>query len=266
VRAIPGVEAVEGATYRRTIALGDVVGSLCVSAEPRALRVDVALPATDRLFDVAARVRRMFDLDADPDRIAAELRRDPLLATRIKRRPGLRLPGAWDPFECAVRAIVGQQVTVRAATTIAGRIAEAFGRPLASGDEHVRVLFPDAQTLRTAPLERVGVIAVRAEAIRTLAAAIADGTLALDGTLATDDVVGRLRALPGIGDWTAQYIALRALGEPDAFPAGDLGLRKAAGNGAGPLSEHALLARAEAWRPWRGYAALHLWTEGGTRR
>jgi AraC family transcriptional regulator of adaptative response / DNA-3-methyladenine glycosylase II len=130
----------------------------------------------------------------------------------------------------------------------------------------VRIVFPDARALREAPLERAGVIAARAEAIRALAATVADGTLALDGTLATEDAVDRLRALPGIGDWTAQYIALRALGEPDAFPAGDLGLRKAAGNGAGPLSEQALLARAEAWRPWRGYAALHLWTEGGPRR
>jgi AraC family transcriptional regulator of adaptative response / DNA-3-methyladenine glycosylase II len=265
-RAIPGVEAVEDGTYRRTIVLGEASGTLRVSAEPRALRVDVALPATDRLFEVAARVRRMFDLDADPERIAAELRRDALLASRFRRRPGLRLPGAWDPFECAVRAIVGQQVTVRAATTIAGRIAEAFGRPLADGGGPVRIVFPDARALREAPLERAGVIAARAEAIRALAATVADGTLALDGTLATEDAVDRLRALPGIGDWTAQYIALRALGEPDAFPAGDLGLRKAAGNGAGPLSEQALLARAEAWRPWRGYAALHLWTEGGPRR
>jgi len=204
----------------------------------------------------------MLDLDADPARIALELRHDPLLAARIARHPGLRLPGAWDAFECAVRAIVGQQVSVRAATTVAGRIAQTFGRPVACDDAQLSHVFPGPSALRDAPLETIGLIASRAGAIRALAAAVADRTLALDGTLPAEEVMLRLRALPGIGEWTTQYILLRALGEPDAFPAGDLGLRRAAGNGAGRLSERALTARAEAWRPWRGYAALHLWTEG----
>jgi AraC family transcriptional regulator of adaptative response / DNA-3-methyladenine glycosylase II len=262
LRAIPGVEAVEGGTYRRTIAVGDVTGMLTIRHEDGAVRLDVALPAADALFQVVARVRRMLDLDADPARIAAELRHDPLLAARLVRRPGLRLPGAWDPFECAVRAIVGQQVSVRAATTVAGRIARAFGRPSGRDEPALSHVFPAPAALRGAPLESIGLIAQRARAIRALAAAVADGTLVLDGTLAADEVALKLRAVPGVGEWTAQYVLLRALGEPDAFPAGDLGLRRAAGNGAGRLSERALAARAETWRPWRGYAALHLWTEG----
>jgi AraC family transcriptional regulator of adaptative response / DNA-3-methyladenine glycosylase II len=264
-RAIPGVEAVSGDTYRRTIAIRDVSGTLAIRPEGNALRLDVVLSAPDALFAIVTRVRRMLDLDADPARIALELRHDPLLAARIARHPGLRLPGAWDPFECAVRAVVGQQVSVRAATTVTGRIAQTFGRPIDSGDARLSHLFPTPSVLRCAPLETIGLIAARAGAIRALAAAIDDRTLTLDGTLPAEEVVPRLRALPGIGEWTTQYILLRALGEPDAFPAGDLGLRRAAGNGTGCLSERALAARAEAWRPWRGYAALHLWTEGERR-
>jgi AraC family transcriptional regulator of adaptative response / DNA-3-methyladenine glycosylase II len=261
-RALAGVEAVRGDVYRRTIAVRDAIGTLAVRPEKSLLRLDVHLSASDALFEVVARVRRMFDLDADPARIELELRRDPLLRPRLARHPGLRLPGAWDPFECAVRAIVGQQVSVRAATTLVSRIVHTFGRPITTDDDRLSRLFPDAHMLAEAPLETLGVIAARAGAIRGLAQALVDGRIVLDGALPADDVVERLRALPGIGEWTAQYIALRALGEPDAFPAGDLGLRRAAGNGAGPLSERALAARAEAWRPWRGYAALHLWTEG----
>ena len=266
LRATAGVESIDAGGYRRTIALGDATGWLCVRPDGDVLRLEVVLSASDRLFEVVTRVRRMLDLDADPVRIAAELRRDPLLAARVVRRPGLRLPGAWDPFECAVRAIVGQQVSVRAATTIAGRIAERFGRPIATGDERLRVVAPDARALRDAPLETVGLTTARASAIRRLATRVDDGALALDGRMPADEVVRALSALPGIGEWTAQYVALRALGEPDAFPTGDLGLRRAAGNGAGPLSARALAVRAETWRPWRGYAALHLWTDEGERR
>jgi AraC family transcriptional regulator of adaptative response / DNA-3-methyladenine glycosylase II len=264
-RAIPGVELVEDDVYRRTIAIRDAVGTLAVRPDAGALRLDVVLSAPDALFAIVTRVRRLLDLDADPARIALELRRDPLLAPRVARRPGLRLPGAWDPFECAVRAIVGQQVSVRAATTLAGRIARTFGRPVDGSDARLAHVFPDPAALRAAPLETIGLIASRAGAIRALAAAVADRTLALDGTLPAEEVALRLRALPGIGEWTTQYVLLRALGEPDAFPAGDLGLRRAAGTGARGLSERALATRAEAWRPWRGYAALHLWTEGERR-
>lgn len=265
LRAIPGVEMVDGDTYRRTIIVRDVPGTLAIRPDANALRLDVVLPGPDTLFQVATRARRMLDLDADPARIARELRHDPLLAPRIARHPGLRLPGAWDPFECAVRAIIGQQVSVRAATTLAGRVARTFGRPTASAEPRLSHVFPDPARLADAPLETIGLIGARARAIRALAAAIADRTLVLDGTLPAEDVVQRLCGLPGVGEWTAQYILLRALGEPDAFPAGDLGLRHAVGNGQGPLSERALAQRAESWRPWRGYAALQLWTEGERR-
>jgi AraC family transcriptional regulator of adaptative response / DNA-3-methyladenine glycosylase II len=261
-RAISEVEVVRGDVYRRTISVRGSTGTLQVRQERSVLRLDVMLASADALFEVVARVRRLLDLDSDPARIARALRRDALLTDRVARHPGLRLPGAWDPFECAVRAIVGQQVSVRAATTLAGRIAQTFGTPIATDDDRLSRVFPDAATLREAPLESIGLIAARAHAIRTLATAVGDGTITFDGTRPAAEVTERLRDLPGIGDWTAQYIALRALGEPDAFPAGDLGLRRAAGNGAGPLSQRALTARAETWRPWRGYAALHLWTEG----
>jgi AraC family transcriptional regulator of adaptative response / DNA-3-methyladenine glycosylase II len=264
-RAIPGVEAVHDGAYHRTIVAGDAGGTIMVRPEANALRLTVTLATSDALFEVVTRVRRMFDLDADPARIGTELRRDPLLRPRVARRPGLRVPGAWDPLECAVRAILGQQVTVRAATTLAGRVACSFGQPVDTGVADLSHLFPDAHALAAAPLETVGVLPARARAIRGLAQAVVDGTVAFDGRFAAEDVVARLRAIPGIGDWTAQYVALRALGEPDAFPAGDLALRRAAGAGRGPLSERALATRAEAWRPWRGYAALHLWTEGGSR-
>lgn len=264
-RAIPGVETVEDGAYRRTIAIGGEIGTLAARHERRALRLDVCLAHPQGLFQVVARARRLLDVDADPVRIASELRHDPLLAPQLARRPGLRIPGAWDAFECAVRAIVGQQVSVRAATTVTGRIARAFGRPIGGPDARLTHVFPEPAALRDAPLETLGLIAARARAVRALATAVDDGALALDGTRPVEEVAARLRALPGVGEWTVQYLLLRALGEPDAFPAGDLGLRRAAGDGGGLLSERALAARAETWRPWRAYAALHLWTERASR-
>ncbi|HWP64934.1 MAG TPA: DNA-3-methyladenine glycosylase 2, partial [Candidatus Limnocylindria bacterium] len=261
-RAIPGVEHADGTTYRRTIAVGEQAGTLAVCAERETLQLDVTLPGSSALFHVVTRVRRMLDLDADPARIAGELGSDPLLARSVALRPGLRIPGAWDPFECAVRAVVGQQVSVRTATTLVGRIADAFGRRVASDHPALTHVFPTPAVLADAPLERIGILGARARAIRALAAAVASGTLVLDGTASADETAARLAALPGIGEWTTQYVLLRALGEPDAFPAGDLALRRAAGNGAGALSARALAARAESWRPWRGYAAVHLWTKG----
>ncbi len=205
----------------------------------------------------------MFDLNADWQPIAARLRTDPALAGRVEQIPGLRVPGCWDGFELATRAILGQQITVKGATALAGRIVNAFGRPFSShrGLTH---LFPAPEVLADARLTSVGLTNARAETIRALARAVCDGHIKFAGVADSDDFLARLREIPGIGQWTAQYVAMRALGEPDAFPSGDLGLLHALEL----KSPRELEGRAQAWRPWRAYAAMYLWniaSEGKVR-
>jgi AraC family transcriptional regulator, regulatory protein of adaptative response / DNA-3-methyladenine glycosylase II len=262
-RAAAGVEAVEAGVYRRTVQLGTAAGWIEVrpAEGESALLLGLHGLPPQALLEAVRRVRRLFDLGADPLAVARVLRADPVLAERLERLPGLRIPGAWDPFELCVRAVLGQQVSVVAASTLAGRLAAAFGRPLAAqgvppGLTH---LFPRPEALAAAELERCGLTRARAAAIRGLAGRVADGRLVLESGAALDETVARLTELPGIGEWTAQYIAMRALGEPDAFPASDLGLRKALAREGRAPSERELLARAEAWRPWRAYAAMALW-------
>jgi AraC family transcriptional regulator, regulatory protein of adaptative response / DNA-3-methyladenine glycosylase II len=250
-RATPGVELVDARGYRRTIALDGKTGTLAVThadAGP-ALVLDVRFPDPRALLFIVERVRRMFDLGADPAVIAEHLGGDPLLRRRLAVHPGIRTPGAWDGFELAVRAILGQQISVRAATTIAGRVAALFGT--SARGEDVDRLFPTPAQLATAKLERAGVVSSRAESIRTLARAARDRAIIFDSSASLD----ALRAIPGIGDWTTGYIAMRAFGEPDAFLAGDLILRRAAGGCTARELEH----RSEAWRPWRAYAVMLLW-------
>ncbi len=262
-RAIPGVEVVTATTYRRSVAIGDSVGVLEVTHDPAhyrlVLRVPPALAA--HVGTVVARVRDLYDLDADPEFIGAHLDRDPQLAGAVS---GVRVPGTWDPFELAVRAILGQQITVAAATRLAGRLVAAFGTSLAgaSGDEPMWV-FPTPAALGGATrdaIARLGMPGARAVALRDFAAAVAAGEPLLAPAASLDEAVNRITERPGLGPWTANYVALRGLREPDAFPAGDLHLRRALATGSKPLTERALLARAEAWRPWRGYAAFRLWT------
>ena len=222
--------------------------------------------ALESIAALVTRARRMFDLDADPLAICAHLRRSPRLAPLVARRPGLRVPGAWDPFELAVRAVLGQQVTVRGATTLAGRLVAQLGEPIVGTDSSTLThLFPLPEAVAGADLTRIGLPRARASTLQRLAGAIASGELVLDAPRGADDLVARLTTIPGIGDWTAQVIALRACAEPDALPAGDLGLRRALAAGAAPVSRDAALREAEAWRPWRAYAAIHLWSEGGAR-
>jgi len=262
LRAIPGVEAVNGGTYRRTIAVNGAAGVLELrpAADPGNPHVllRVRLPRYAELLQVVERARRIFDLDADPLRISGHLRRSPALAPLLRAMPGLRVPGAWDAFELAVRAVLGQQVTVRGATTLAGRLVQMCGTPVDLG-EGLTHLFPEAATLAEADLGAIGLPRARAATLRALARGVASGSLVLDAPHGVTDAVTRLCAIPGVGEWTAHYIAMRAFGEPDAFPASDLGLRRALGNGAGPLSATALTRLAEAWRPWRAYAAMYLW-------
>ncbi len=255
-RAIPGVEAVDGTAYRRTIATDGDTGWLELRpGEPNALRLDIHLPGTAHMLRVVSRVRRMFDLDADPMAINGHLRSDRLLAPLVRRRPGLRVPGAWDVFEIGVRAILGQQVSVAAATTLAGRVVATFGTPLDDAPAALTHTFPSAATLAEAPVRQVGLPGTRAETVRRFAAAVAGGQIPADASADPDAFRERVRRLPGVGEWTAEYMAMRALGDPDAFPSGDLGLLRATG----VRSAAELARRSQDWRPWRAYAALHLW-------
>jgi len=199
-------------------------------------------------------VRRMFDLSADSEEIASHLRRDPVLADRVASRPGLRIPGCWDGFELAVRAILGQQVTVGGATTLSRRLVRTFGTPVVVGKELAHI-FPVPEKLAQSDLSKIGLPKARAECIRSLARAVRDRKIAFSGAVNAEEFLSQISELPGIGPWTAQYVSMRALGEPDAFPAGDLGLLRALGLG----NPRELESRAQRWRPWRAYAAMYLW-------
>jgi AraC family transcriptional regulator of adaptative response / DNA-3-methyladenine glycosylase II len=264
-RLIPGVESVEGGVYRRTIRLEGSQGIVEVRSTAEAcllatIRVD-RLPA---LAAVAARLRHLFDLDADPEPIAAHLGRDPALGSRLAAHPGLRVPGAWDAFELAVRAMIGQQVSVSAASTLAGRVAATFGVPLSTpnSDREPRLLFPEAKALAHADLSSLGIPQARAAAISSLAAAVMRDPALLRTSGSVEHMVAALLKLPGIGDWTSEYVAMRALHAPDAFPVTDLGLLQAMRRHLAKRSPALLERRAERWRPWRAYAAMLLWLDG----
>jgi AraC family transcriptional regulator of adaptative response / DNA-3-methyladenine glycosylase II len=276
-RATPGVEVVDGDRYRRTVRVAGHVGVVSVGPAPRgartarhALAVEPSPSLRPALGPLLARLRRLLDVDADPGAVGAHLAADPALAPLVRRRPGLRVPGAVDGFELAVRAVLGQQVSVRGATTLAGRLAALVGEP--SGGPLLGTLTrlaPTPERLADAGVDRVAAVGVpraRAAALVALARAVADGALPeLTAAAPAPDhaeAVRRLVALPGIGAWTAEYVAMRALRCPDAFPHGDLALRKATGG----VSAAALRRAAERWRPWRAYAAMHLWASLGDAR
>ncbi len=262
-RTTAGVERVDGRAYLRTAAVGAWRGWLRV--EPidgrEALAVELAPSLLPALADVLARVKDLFDLAARPDAIAAHLRGDSVMAGAVARRPGLRVPGAFDGFELTVRAILGQRISVRAATTLAGRLAARFGEPIETPFAGLDRLGPTAERLADADpreLAALGIAAPRATAIVAIARAAASGRLELRPGKDPEAAIDDLRRYPGLGDWTSHYIAMRALRWPDAFPAGDLGLLRAAGID----SPRRLRDAAEAWRPWRSYAAMYLWTDG----
>lgn len=267
-RALPGVEVVDADSYARVIAGADGRhGWLRVSAWPgeHALKLELHAPMASRLLDIVQRLRRMFDLDADPQAIAAVLSPDPRLRSALRRRPGLRLPSGWDGFEIAVRAVLGQQVSVAAARTLATRLAQRHGEaletPFGPGLQH---LFPTPAALAEADLQAIGLTRARAATVRTVAQALLDGRVDFRPERTLDDFAARWVALPGIGPWTAQYIAMRALGHPDAFPAEDLVLRKALSRDGTQATAGQATALAERWRPWRAYAVIHLWKDATT--
>jgi AraC family transcriptional regulator of adaptative response / DNA-3-methyladenine glycosylase II len=265
-RAIPGVEHVDQTGYARTI-VGEA-GPVFICVRPldgeHALELRVRGAPASALFQISAAARRMFDLSADPVRIRHTFKSDPVLAPLLKLRPGLRIPGAWDAFECAVRAILGQQISVAAARTLAARLVARAGQQIGDGADGLTHLFPSPASLAAAKLDGLGITGARIAAMQELALAITQGRL--DFAAGYEQVAATLTSLPGIGAWTAQYIALRALGEPDAFPTGDLVLRRMAADGDIPLTARALEVRAENWRPWRGYAVMHLWRAAADRR
>ncbi|HXZ60029.1 MAG TPA: AlkA N-terminal domain-containing protein [Steroidobacteraceae bacterium] len=263
-RAIRGVERVDAAGYARTLAYpgGHALIAVRALAGQHALELRVTGAPPSALLPLASAARRVFDLAGDPARIGAELAADPLIGPLVAERPGLRIPGVWDPFECAVRAVLGQQVSVAAGRTLAGRLVERSGQPLRAGAEGLTHLFPTPASLARSDLGGLGITTTRAAALKALARAVLERRV--DFSAAPAVVAAALAALRGIGPWTAQYVALRALGEPDAFPYGDWVLRRmAAPQGAEVLSAQKLEERSRRWRPWRGYAAVHLWRAAG---
>jgi AraC family transcriptional regulator of adaptative response / DNA-3-methyladenine glycosylase II len=263
LRAIPGVEAADESHYRRTVRIGEACGWIAVSrsANGAALDLEVASSLVPVIGTVIARVKQLFDLGATPDAVAAVLSQDEILAPTVRRLPGLRVAGSFDGFELAVRTVLGQQVSIKGASTIAGRWAAALGEPITTPFADLNRLSPTAAvTARSSigDIAALGMNGARARCLVALATAVAEGRVSLNFTPDVEQQIDTLQTLPGIGHWTANYIAMRALHWPDAFPTGDLVLMRAA-----QLPQKALQQRAAAWRPWRAYAAHYLWQSLG---
>ena len=266
VRAIPGVEAVSEGIYRRTVTIDGDPGVIEISRlETGILLLRAHLPHWEGLIDVVQRARRIFNLDGDVAAASELLSADPRLGELLARRPGMRPPGTWDGFEVGVRAIVGQQVSVRGATTIIGRIVARYGTEVEGlGALGLSRLFPEPERLAQADMEAIGMPAARVAAIRRFSAAVAEHRLHLERRAPLEELVDGITKVPGLGPWTAHYLALR-LGDPDAFPASDLGLRRAIGSPGGePARVKEVEERAAAWRPFRAWAAVHLWSGLGS--
>jgi AraC family transcriptional regulator of adaptative response / DNA-3-methyladenine glycosylase II len=259
LRAVAGVEATGPGWYERSLSLPHGPGVVRVELTDRPAGY---VPARFTLADARdlapalERTRRLLDADCDPVAVGEELGADPLLARLVRRRPGLRVPGHVDGAEVAVRAVLGQQVSVAGARTLAARLVASHGAPLAAGDHVVTHQFPTADALADLDPAEMAMPRARGRALATVMAAIRDGSVVLDRSADRAEVRAALVALPGIGPWTADYVALRALGDPDVFLPTDLGVRHAAAR----LGLDDIATRSERWRPWRSYALLHLWS------
>jgi len=261
VRAISGLETVAAGVYTRSISIDGQQGWISVApGEGDWLEVTVDFAEPDALPEIVRRLRAMFDLDADLQGINQQLAADPLMARLVAVRPGLRVPGTWDGLEVAIRAVLGQQITVVAAIRLAGKLVAQYGEPLVTPHVGVTHTFPTAEVLAAADLASLGMPKSRGRTLSGVAQALLDDPQIFQPKASLKDAVARLVELPGIGDWTAQYIAMRQMREPDAFASGDIGLINAlAALEGGPVTARQLLTRAEAWRPFRAYAAQHLW-------
>jgi AraC family transcriptional regulator, regulatory protein of adaptative response / DNA-3-methyladenine glycosylase II len=265
-RSVKGVEIVRDDVYLRTVRLGSHAGWIAVRNEPaeRALIVESAPSLEPELPALLERLRHLFDLHARPELISAHFARDPMLAPAVAARPGLRVPGAFDGFELAARAILGQQITVKAATTIAGRFAAAFGETVTTPHPELAHLSPVPHRVAAATIDEIaslGIIQTRARTLVAIAREMEEGRLRLEAGADPVTMIAQLVELPGIGAWTAHYIAMRALKWADAFPKEDIALRNALGRVSAARAEQL----SQPWRPWRSYATIHLWCEAGER-
>jgi AraC family transcriptional regulator of adaptative response / DNA-3-methyladenine glycosylase II len=269
-RAIPGIEAVEDGVYKRTVEISGKFGFIEVTHLPRkdSLSVTIYFPTVQALQEIVNRVRRLFDLGADIETIDQHLSLDAELDPWVRKRPGLRAPGGWDGFELAVRAVLGQQVSVQAARQLAGKLVAAHGRSIAKNTNLPNGLthaFPRARRIAAADDLGVGMPKSRLQTLKAVAQASVDDPALFQPSADIDQAIAKLTAIPGVGDWTAHYISMRVLREVDAFPASDIGLLRGAEHVLGiPVTPKSLAQRAEAWRPWRAYAAQHLWTADST--
>ena len=259
-RAIEGVEEVEGGTYRRSLALEHGGGLVALTPEEKGVRCVLRLDDLRDLTAAVARCRRLLDLDADPVSVAAQLESDLVLGELARARPGMRVPGGVDGFELAVRAIVGQQVSVAAARTVLGRLVARYGEPLAEPAGAVTHSFPTAESLAEVDPADLPFPRRRGEALRSLARLVAVEGVRFDAGADASAALAALLDIPGVGPWTASYVAMRALGDPDAFLPGDVGVRHALERLGHPAEGPRATALAEPWRPWRSYAVMHLWS------
>lgn len=262
-RAIPGVEHVDNCVYSRSVALGGASGFFTASCPENApsVRLEIHFPDQDKLPVIADIVKQIFDLDAAVDTIDGHLKKDGFLSSMVAQRPGIRVPGSFNAFELCIRAIIGQQISVKGATTLIGRVAQRFGEKLTTRNSFgLKYLFPEPEKLVDADLEGIGLTKARVATIHQLSAAVRDGRV----NFHPPDVPARLRKalidIKGIGEWTAQYILMRTIKHPDAMPFSDLGLLKAISSDANPATDKHLKEMSTPWKPWRAYAAMHLWS------
>jgi AraC family transcriptional regulator of adaptative response / DNA-3-methyladenine glycosylase II len=261
-RAIPGVEYVTNNSYARTIVVDGKEGDFQVTFDDKNnhLNLRINYPYTRHLYHIIERIRLLFDLKVDSLELEQFFIRDKLLKAVVKANPGLRVPGCWDGFEASVRAILGQQVTVKAASTLVARVAVKHGAEYKGSIPELTHIFPDAAKIKRSDLDGIGIVGRRILAIKAVAQMLIDEQIVFDGVMETSEFVKEICTIKGIGDWTAQYIALRAINDPNAFPYSDLILRRAAAKTGETLTPKQMLLRAESWQPWRAYAVMLLWT------